>query len=262
MVEEIESSPEDSPIKNPETPTQPQASPVLRIEQASTETSPSSKQSPVSPPIPKRKVSSKHGLAAKQAAEPPSKRVKTSVSPSPQLAIFLKRGVVRGKIVKVSYFREPGLKVFLDKLKDQGWLELFTNTQMGCSQPDLAEFYANVSVTEGRVTSKVNGVQIEFDVQTLGEILGVPAVGFDLYIREDKSLLGKAKLLELTQRLSQQPGLKHPQTVKKGDMTPLHQLIFWFLIKNIIPRGQGRNQADAMYQCLTDLMDRGEQINL
>jgi len=95
--------------------------------------------------------------------------------------------------------------------------------------------------------------------QTLVDILGVPADGFDLYVREDKSLLGKAKLLDLAQRLSQQPGLKHPQAVKKGDMLPLHQLMFWFLIKNIIPLGQGRNQADAMDQCLTD---RGEQINL
>jgi len=50
--------------------------------------------------------------------------------------------------------------------------------------------------------------------------------------------------------------------VKKGDTQPLHQLIFWFIIKNIIPRVQGRNQADAMDQCLTDLMDRGAQINL
>ena len=45
-------------------------------------------------------------------------------------------------------------------------------------------------------------------------------------------------------------------------MQPLHQLIFWFIIKNIIPHAQGRNQADAMDQCLTDLMDLGEQINL
>jgi len=50
--------------------------------------------------------------------------------------------------------------------------------------------------------------------------------------------------------------------MKKGDMQPLHQLLFWFIIKNIISRVQGRNQADAMDQCLTDLMDRGEQINL
>jgi len=75
-------------------------------------------------------------------------------------------------------------------------------------------------------------------------------------------LLGKAKLLELAQWLSQQPGLKHPQAMKKGDMLLLHQLIFWFIIKNIVPGGQGRNQADAMDQCLTYLMDRGEQINL
>ena len=73
---------------------------------------------------------------------------------------------------------------------------------MGCSQPHLAEFYANISVTENRVTSTVNGVHIEFDTQILGDILGVPAKGFDLYVREDKSLLGRAKLLDLAQWLS------------------------------------------------------------
>ena len=45
-------------------------------------------------------------------------------------------------------------------------------------------------------------------------------------------------------------------------MTSLHQLFFWFIIKNIIPRGQGRNLTDAMDQCFIDLMDRGEQIKL
>ena len=77
-----------------------------------------------------------------------------------------------------------------------------TNTQLGCSQPNLAEFYANVSITADRVTSIVNGVLLEFDAHTLGDILGVPAEGFDLYVRDDKSLLSKAKLLELAQRLS------------------------------------------------------------
>ena len=79
---------------------------------------------------------------------------------------------MRSKIVKVDYFREQGLEVFLEKLRRQEWLELFTNTQLGCSQPDLAEFYARVTVTEGTVTSMVNGLQIEFDAQTLGDILG------------------------------------------------------------------------------------------
>jgi len=126
----------------------------------------------------------------------------------------------------------------------------------------VAEFYANVSVAAGMLTSTVNGVLIEVDARALRVILGVPTTGFDLYVRVDKSLLGKARLLELAQHLSQQPRLKNPQAVNKGDMQPLHQLIFWFIIKNIIPLAQGRNQADAMDQCLTDLMDRGEQINL
>ena len=45
-------------------------------------------------------------------------------------------------------------------------------------------------------------------------------------------------------------------------MLPLNQLLFWFFIKNIIPRGQGRKQANTKDQCLTDLMDKGKQINL
>ena len=133
---------------------------------------------------------------------------------------------------------------------------------MGCFILELAEFYARRSVTEETITSDVNGVKVEFDAQKLGDILGVPTAGFDIYVREDKSLLGKARLLELARKLSQQPGLKTPQAVKKGDVAPLHQLLFWFIIKNVIPKGQGRNQANAMDQCFTDLMDRGEQINL
>jgi len=39
-------------------------------------------------------------------------------------------------------------------------------------------------------------------------------------------------------------------------------LIFWFIIKNVILRGQGRNLADVMDQCFTDLIDREAPINL
>jgi len=235
LIEEILSSSEGSPIKTPEPAAVPQESPVLESKLASTENSP--KQTPSSRPILKRKVEAQPSPATKPSAEPSAKWAKSEMAPPPKLEKFLKRGVVRGKIVKVRYFQEQGLEVFLDKLKAQGWFELFTNTQLGCSQPDVAEFYVNVSLSEGVLSSTVNGVLIEVDARALGVILGVLATGFDLYIREDKSLLGKAKLLELAQHLSQQPGLKSPLAVKKGDMQPLHQLIFWF----IIPRAQGRN---------------------
>ena len=126
MIEEILSSSEGSPIKTPETPAVPQDSPVLESEQASTETSP--KQTPTSRPVLKRKVEAQQSPSPKPAAVPSAKRAKSEVVPSPKLEKFLKRGVVRGKIVKVGYFQEQDLEVFLDKLKAQRWFELFTNT--------------------------------------------------------------------------------------------------------------------------------------
>jgi len=60
---------------------------------------------------------------------------------------FLQKFVVGGKVVKVSYFQEQGLGVFLETLEAQGWLELFTDPKRGCSVPDLAEFYAHYVVT-------------------------------------------------------------------------------------------------------------------
>jgi len=51
----------------------------------------------------------------------------------------------------------------------------------------------------------------------LEEIIGVSATSFDIYVWEDKSVLGNARLLELSQKLSQQTGLKTPQSVKKWD---------------------------------------------
>jgi len=42
---------------------------------------------------------------------------------------FLQQSVVRGKVVKVSYFQEQGLGAFLEKLEAQGWLDLSMNTK-------------------------------------------------------------------------------------------------------------------------------------
>jgi len=41
----------------------------------------------------------------------------------------------------------------------------------------------------------VNGVKIELDAQESGEILGIPATSFDIYVQEDKFVLGKARLV-------------------------------------------------------------------
>ena len=118
--------------------------------------------------------------------------------------------------MKVNYFKEQGLGLFFDKLKAQGWLELFTNTHRGCSVPDLAEFHVNCVVTKGVVTTIVNGHDLSFNAKESGEIMGVPAEGFVVYVREDENVLGAERLLQLTQKLSQQPTLSAPRLVKKG----------------------------------------------
>ena len=79
-----------------------------------------------------------------------------------------------------------------------------------------------MSVSDDVLTGTLNGVLIEADARALGVILGVPAIGFDLFVREDKSLLGKHSLLKSAQHLSQEPGLKNPQVVKKGDIQLPH----------------------------------------
>ena len=114
--------------------------------------------------------------------------------------------------------------MFVETLEAQGWLELFTDPKRGCSVLDLAEFYANCVVTNGVVMSIVNGHEVQFDAKKLGELLGVSSEGFDVYMREDKSVLGKERLLELTQKLAQKPHLTMSWSVRKGKMMPLHQL--------------------------------------
>jgi len=102
---------------------------------------------------------------------------------------FFQKTIVRGKMVKVSHFQEQGLGVFLEKLEAQGWLEIFTNIKRGCFVSELAEFYANCVITNGVVTSIVNGHKLCFDASDLGELLGVSSEGFDVYVCEDKSIL-------------------------------------------------------------------------
>jgi len=104
VIEEILSSSEKSPIKTPESAAVPQASPVRESEQASTENSP--QKTPISRPVLKRKAEAQQSPSPKSSAEASAKRAKTDVAPSPKLEKFLKRGVVRGKLVKVSYFQE------------------------------------------------------------------------------------------------------------------------------------------------------------
>jgi len=106
VIEEILSSSEGSPVKGPDPAAEPLESPVLESEQPSTEISP--KKTPAPHPVLKRKAEAQPNPTTKSSAEPSAKQGKSEVAPSPKLKKFQKRGVVRGKLVKVSYFQEYG----------------------------------------------------------------------------------------------------------------------------------------------------------
>jgi len=197
VIEDIDSSTESTPARGSETASTEQGSPLICSSKSSLKRKATARKSTSQTPKSNLLTSSKKDQPANSPEEPQAKSIKTASAPPPNLEKFLQRSVVRGKILKIVYFQEQGLEVFLDKLRQHGWLELFTNTNLGCSVPDLAEFYARCSVTDGRLFSKVNGVKIEFDAQELGEILGIPATGFDIYVREDKFVLDTARLVEL-----------------------------------------------------------------
>ena len=60
---------------------------------------------------------------------------------------------------------------------------------MGCSQPNLAEFYDNISVTEGNVSSTVNGVELQekVEAQVIDEVGSSTLIGcgFELFKEVD-----------------------------------------------------------------------------
>ena len=123
-----------------------------------------------------------------------AKRAKPTLSIAAKTVHFLQRSVVRGKVVKVDYFEEQGLQVFLQA---QAWLDLFANNQMGCSVPDLAEFCANCEVTSSVVTGVVNGKCIKLNATSFGEILRILTKGFSMHVWEDKTMLVAVRLLDL-----------------------------------------------------------------
>ena len=76
------------------------------------------------------------------------------------------------------------------------------------------------------MTSSVHGWELCFDAVNLGAWLRVPSKGFDVYVREDKTVLSNDQLLGLTRKLVQQPYLSEPRSVRKGEMWPLPRLSF------------------------------------
>ncbi|XP_070029306.1 uncharacterized protein [Nicotiana sylvestris] len=98
-----------------------------------------------------------------------------------KLAMFGKRNFLKGRLLKDLV--EPGMVCLVDTLAAQGWKAMVLQMDGILSRNEIIEFMANAEVKDGKVTSKVKGVQVTFDAEKLGEILDIPAEGYDDYTR-------------------------------------------------------------------------------
>jgi len=137
VIEEFVSSSEESPLRHPKITPEEQGSPktpAVSTGTAPAEPTPEPTLSVLKKSTAKRKLSLKQpptqGPAERSPVELSAKKAKKAApsTTSSKLTQLLQRSVVRRKIIKGAYFQEQSLEVFLDKLRAQGWLKLFTNT--------------------------------------------------------------------------------------------------------------------------------------
>ena len=65
----------------------------------------------------RRVVSEQVPKQCEETEEPKKKKPKKAMNPDAKYAHFLQKSVVKGKVVKIDYFKEQGLGLFLDKLE-------------------------------------------------------------------------------------------------------------------------------------------------
>ena len=104
----------------------------------------------------------------------------------------------------------------------------------------MREFILNFSIDNGVCTSKVT-VKIEFNSLMLGEWLGVPAIGFDVYHVGSKIFFSGIdeknawKFLGINEKRGK---------VSHNVLSPLHKLLYNIARRFILPRNSKRSEVN------------------
>ncbi|KAH0720451.1 hypothetical protein KY284_005481 [Solanum tuberosum] len=144
----------------------------------------------------------------------------------------------------------------LELLRFQGWAELFLDTRLPVHEKEVSEFYTNLNVLEGSVaTSSVNGVDLVFDSVRLDEIFHIPSVRLSKYVwTKDVNCM-------LTSNFSQERITARSRKVLKGEMSPVHKLLFEFVHKGVFPRGKRRHKASLRDMGIAHALENKDPID-
>ncbi|XP_021771859.1 uncharacterized protein LOC110736003 [Chenopodium quinoa] len=91
---------------------------------------------------------------------------------------------VVGYRLDLSWVKKSRFMEFLDLIFFQEWEDMLVKALNNCMYPAaMNEFCEKIVVKQGIISSLINEVKIEFDVETLGTILKVPTKGYEMYVK-------------------------------------------------------------------------------
>lgn len=131
--------------------------------------------------------------------------------------------------------------LLLEKLERQCWKDKVLQLEGRLDRAEILEFFANCEIANERVNSVVKGVKVIFDDKDLGEILGMPAEGYNEYKKlKWPSLEDLPTSLTINKKFADRDLELQPRAVYKSEMTPFHNVLFGFVNKVVLPRQKRR----------------------
>lgn len=168
--------------------------------------------------------------------------------------------LIQGMCINLDWCKSVNFDELLDVFEAQGWIKLVSTCfDNPLSYRLMNDFTSNFVNVDGKCSSKVVGIKIEFDGDTLAEAFGVPNEGFDSYFKgfSDFDING-VKIDEIVKSIGGNP--KITKTNHKN-FTPLQKLLFIFVWRDIIPRSQHRHEANHLDAVLMYCLENKIQIN-
>ena len=148
---------------------------------------------------------------------------------------------------------------FHEILQTQKWESLMSVYCCNPIYPDIMhEFISNFAVHDGVCSSSIKDIDIEFDSLTLGEWLGVPATGFDVYHVGSKIAFSGRDEKDVWRCL----GVRQKRgKVSHNVLSPLHKLLYNIARRFILPRNSKRSEVSLRDATLIYCMVNNIKIN-
>lgn len=127
-------------------------------------------------------------------------------------------------------------------------------------ESEIAQFYARLRLSRGRVFTKVNGVEIQFDEAWLLTLLRVSNGGVVEY--DENLVLNYILLRDIVKKFSGGHSLGKCTSLNQTQLFQIHKMLYNLVRRSVVPRIEWRNQCTKMDLTYMELLESGIQIDL